>query len=122
MIDIDYYSVLGPGVQRTVRWLESLDYFVVPGVSEVITEDINGKPVVTSSMLCIFSTPENMIEEAEVIAGSLKLMLGNGVLEAHQEENCGVFLSAVFDPVGWSASIDIYGLDDSMLPPGVGEK
>lgn len=121
MTDLDY-STLDPGIRRTVRWLRSLGCSIDLGKSEIRVADVNGKHVVTSSVLVVHSTPEGLIRNAESLTGFLKLMLEDGdLLGAHQEENSGVFLSAVFDPVGWMACIELYNLDDSMLPPGIGE-
>lgn len=116
------YDDLDPGIRRTVRWLRSLGYSIDIGDSEIRAADIYGKHVVTSSLLVMHSEPAALVRSAEALTGSLKLMLEDGdLLEAHQEENSGVFLSAIFDPVGWRARIELYNLDDSFLPPGVGE-
>lgn len=117
-ISIDYEKIGSDsrGFERSIRWLESMDYMIDPTDSEVCGEYVDGKYVVTSSMLSIYTSPGSLIGSAVRLVRDLKALLGADDIEAWQEENCSVWVSAVFDPVGMTARIVLYGLDDSLLP------
>lgn len=117
-ISIEYEKIGSDsrGVERSIRWLESLGYTIDLKDSEVCGEYVDGKYVVTSSMLSILTSHVVLTSRAIALVHDLKALLGVNEVEAWQEENCGVWVSAVFDPVGMTARIALYGLDDSLLP------
>lgn len=115
------YDELDPGIRRTVRWLRSLGYDACDsGDGKTKLEagwspnDARNHPHVVMRV-----HPDLLAEAADALRADVHA-IGATVLSIGQ--GMGVWIQASYDPAGGAVAVlDIMGLDDSMLPPGVGE-
>lgn len=119
------YDELDPGIRRTVRWLRSLGYETCDS-GDGKTKPAQGLTwedcVRDMAHVCI-SHPHgghSLPRAAEVLLQRLEA-IGIRVGPIGHEIDGMASIQATYDPATGSSILDLMGLDDSMLPPGVDE-
>lgn len=123
------YDELDPGIRRTVRWLRSLGYETCDsgdgktkpaqgltwedGVRDMAHVCINLRDPGTGRNGPLGEEATHLLQRLEAI--------GIRVGPIGHEIDGMASIQATYDPATGSSILDLMGLDDSMLPPGVDE-